>query len=57
LGHDTGKPLKPDDNLRVTEGKSEATMTKKMTPKSVEQAKPGTARREIPDPACPGLYL
>lgn len=29
----------------------------KLTALTVEHAKPGTVRREIPDTACPGLYL
>ncbi len=29
----------------------------KLTAASVEQAKPGRARRELPDALCPGLYL
>ncbi|WP_156402860.1 MULTISPECIES: integrase family protein [unclassified Bradyrhizobium] len=30
---------------------------KKLTRDRVESEKPGTARREVPDAACPGLYL
>ncbi|HEX2256291.1 MAG TPA: hypothetical protein VHG92_06255 [Afifellaceae bacterium] len=32
-------------------------MPKALTAKAVEQAKPGAARREIPDGLLPGLYL
>ena len=32
-------------------------MAKKLTTKSVENAKPGPERKEIPDPGCQGLYL
>ncbi|WP_422001177.1 tyrosine-type recombinase/integrase [Roseovarius mucosus] len=32
-------------------------MRKAITPKSIEAIKPGTSRREIPDPSLAGLYL
>lgn len=50
-------PYTPFCYPSVTPEDSLTDMAKALTTRTIEAAKPGASRREIPDPACSGLYF